>query len=45
MTKKNSEKIVRNYFRDNLTLFNDKIFREVVINKDFATELLKLYII
>ena len=44
MTKNNSEKIVRNYFRDNLTLFNDKIFREVVTNKDFATELLRVFL-
>ena len=44
MSKNDNEKIVKNYLKENLTLFNDRIFREVANNKDFVTELLRVFL-
>ena len=37
-------KIVGDYYKKNLTLFTDKIFREVASNKDFVRELLRVFL-
>lgn len=37
-------KIVRDYYMNNLTLFTDRIFKEVATNKDFVTELLRVFL-
>ena len=40
----NNAKIVRDYYKNNLTLFTDRIFREVATNKDFVEELLRVFL-
>ena len=40
----NNAKIVRDYYKKNLTLFTDRIFREVATNKDFVTEILRVFL-
>ena len=40
----NNAKIVRDYYKNNLTLFTDRIFREVATNKDFVTEILRVFL-
>ena len=40
----NNAKIVRDYYKKNLTLFTDRIFREVATNKDFVEELLRVFL-
>ena len=42
MFSKESESIARNYLKDNLTLFNDRIFSKAVQNKKFVEELLQV---
>ena len=37
-------KIVGDYYKKNLTLFTDLIFKEVTSNKDFVTELLRVFL-
>ena len=37
-------KIVRDYYKNNLTLFTDSVFREVATNKEFVTELLRVFL-
>ena len=39
-----SVSIAKKYLRETLTLFSDKIFREVSANKDFVTELLSVFL-
>lgn len=40
----NNAKIVEDYYKNNLTLFTDRIFREVASNKSFVTELLRVFL-
>lgn len=40
----NNAKIVEDYYKNNLTLFTDRIFREVASNKNFVTELLRVFL-
>lgn len=40
----NNAKIVGDYYKKNLTLFTDLIFREVATNKNFVTELLRVFL-
>lgn len=42
MFSKESESIARNYLKNNLTLFNDRIFSKAVQNKKFVEELLQV---
>ena len=42
MFSKESESIARNYLKDNLTLFNDRIFSKAVQNNKFVEELLQV---
>lgn len=42
--KEESIRIAKKYLRETLTLFSDRIFREVSANKDFVTELLRVFL-
>ena len=42
MQNKNSEQIVKKYFEEDLTLFNDKLFNKAILRKEFVEELLQV---
>ena len=42
MQNKNSEQIVKKYFEEDLTLFNDKLFNKAILKKEFVEELLQV---
>jgi hypothetical protein len=42
MRNKKSEEVVKKYFEEDLTLFNDKLFNKAILRKEFVEELLQV---